>query len=73
MMMMIVRQIRKLLETFLKSKEATIIHKRGYWLCILAVKTLAEANITESDSVLNFKVFWIFVKATPIIRLSNDY
>ena len=55
--MMIARQIRKLLERFLNPKEANRIHKRKYWLCRLAVKTLAGANITESDSALILKYF----------------
>ena len=35
-MIMIARQIRKLLERFLKPKEATRIHKRRNWLCRLS-------------------------------------
>ena len=34
---------------------------------------LTETNITKKVTVLYFKVFWKSVKATTIIRLSNDY
>ena len=43
-------QIRKLLEKFLKPKEATRIHRRRYWLC-----RLPEANFKESGSI--FEIF----------------
>ena len=71
--MMVTRQISKLLERFLKPKEAIIIHKHGDWLSRLVVKTPAETNIAEKVTVPYFKVFCKFVNAIPVTKLSNDH
>ena len=34
---------------------------------------LPETNVTEKMTMPHLIVFWKFVKATPTIRLSNDY